>query len=149
MTTPKPERMTDEQIAADVMSVGRLLPEDACIPLARIADELTRARSGEEQAGRERDEALAKAERLNARLNDYRHPYDHHNPALNRAKIAEAVTGDPDAFHHVVLETARLHRDLCASGHAERDKLRAEVERLKAQIDRMRQRIQELEEYHG
>lgn len=59
MTTPKPERMTDEQIAADVMSVGRLLPEDACRPLARIAYELTLARSGEEQAIRERDEARA------------------------------------------------------------------------------------------
>jgi len=85
MTTPKPERMTDAAVDEDVMFLGRLLPEVACQALARISCELrcardgeakairgmaealaerNSARSGEEQAGRERDGYREAARRL-------------------------------------------------------------------------------------
>lgn len=67
MTTPKPERMTDADLAACAERIGLAAdhgeaasPDDA----HALADEAIRANSGEEQAVRESDDARARAQHL-------------------------------------------------------------------------------------
>lgn len=130
------------------------------------ADALTRARSREEQAGRERDAMERQIDEFAIAIGYGTRPDGQsgvERPSL--AYVADLIKDErqehTEALEFQTWAAEELDQwregedhmgpldDALTAALDELEAKRAEVERLKAQIDRMRQRIQELEEHHG